>query len=104
MRAEVMAAEHHASDLRHARDRAELELETALVRAEQLRQAEQEVAAELAQLADEAAALAGRLTAIGEERGAKAALARTPRSGVGAVEGRGAAAGGASAAGRGTVR
>ncbi|MBI4013511.1 MAG: chromosome segregation protein SMC [Candidatus Rokubacteria bacterium] len=74
VRAETMAAEHRAADLRHARDRAELELEGALGRAEQLRQAEQEVAAELARLTEEAAALTGRLAAFGEERVTKQGL------------------------------
>jgi chromosome segregation protein len=86
VRAESMAAEHRASDLRHARERAELELETALTRTVQLRQAEQEVTAELAQLAAEAAALAGRLTALGEERDAKRALAAALREEFGAVQ------------------
>jgi chromosome segregation protein len=73
-RADALAAEHRASDLRHARERAELELEACLTRAEQLRRAEEEVAAERARLADEAAALAARLAALGEERAARRAL------------------------------
>src|SRR3990172_5696393 len=54
VRAETMAAEHRAADLRHARDRAELELEGALSQAEQLRRAEEEGRAELARLTEEA--------------------------------------------------
>ncbi len=74
VRAETMAAEHRAADLRHARDRAELELEGALSRAEQLRRAEEEVRAELGRLTEEAGALTGRLAALGDERAAKQAL------------------------------
>ncbi|MBI3455156.1 MAG: chromosome segregation protein SMC [Candidatus Rokubacteria bacterium] len=79
-RTEAMAAEHRAGDLRHARERAELELEGCLTRADQLRRAEQEVAAEVARLAEEGMVLAARLRAVGEERVAKHALVATLRS------------------------
>jgi chromosome segregation protein len=91
VRAETMAAEHRAADLRHARDRAELELEAALGRASQLREAEQEVTAEQGRLAEEAAALVGRLAALAEEGVAKRALLASLRGEFAALRDRAAA-------------
>jgi chromosome segregation protein len=73
-RAESMAAERRAADLRHALQRAELELEGCLTRAEQLRAGERELAAEAARLGEEVDALGRRLETLAEERVAKRAL------------------------------
>src|SRR5262249_44281073 len=73
-RAESMAAESRAADLRHALQRAELELEGCLTRVEQLRAGERELAVEAARLHEEAEALGRRLQALADERVAKHAL------------------------------
>ncbi len=79
VRAELMTADHRAAELRHARERAELEVTACLTRAEQLRQLETVAAAESARLAQEAEALSSRLRALGEDRAAKERLLVTLR-------------------------
>ncbi|HEV8310946.1 MAG TPA: chromosome segregation protein SMC [Methylomirabilota bacterium] len=79
LRADAMAAEHRAADLRHGRDRAELELTTCLERATEIMRLEQELEGDLLRLGDEAETLAARLQALEEERAAKLALAGTLR-------------------------
>ncbi|PYM63474.1 MAG: chromosome segregation protein SMC [Candidatus Rokuibacteriota bacterium] len=76
-RADFMAAEHRAADLRHTLQRAELELEGSLTRAQQLRAVERDLAAEAARLGEEAQALGARLEALAEERVAKRELAES---------------------------
>jgi chromosome segregation protein len=74
-RADLMAADHRAAEARHALQRAELELEACVARAEQLRLAERDLEAELERLAQDAGALASRLEALAEERASKGRLA-----------------------------
>jgi chromosome segregation protein len=71
VRADSLAGEHRAADQRHALQRAELELEGCVVRADQLRRLEADLTAEIGRFEDEAAALALRLTASGEEHRAR---------------------------------
>jgi chromosome segregation protein len=92
VRADVLAAEHRAADLRLARERAELELESTLGRVRQLEQAEHEVAGELGRLEEEGAALGRRLAALGEERVAKHGLVAALREEFDAARRRAAAA------------
>lgn len=73
-RADHLAAEHHAAELRLGRDRAEIELEGCLTRAEQLRQIERDLAGEIGQLGEEGAALGRRIEALAAERAAKREL------------------------------
>jgi chromosome segregation protein len=91
VRADVLAAEHRAGDLRLARERAELELEGAVTRVGELRRAEHELAEELGRLAEEAAALTARLAALADERVTKQALLGTLREEYEALRGRAAA-------------
>src|SRR5215471_7128848 len=73
-RAEAMGAEQRAADARHALQRAELELEGCVGRAEQLRLVEQDLAAEVDRLREEAQALALRVKTLAEEQRAKGTL------------------------------
>ena len=91
VRAEVLASEHRAADLRLARERAELELEGAVTRVSELRRAEHELVEELGRLAEEAGALTARLAALADERVAKQALLGTLREEYEALRGRAAA-------------
>jgi chromosome segregation protein len=95
VRAESMAAEHRAADQRHALQRAELELEGGLVRAEQLRQLEADLTGEIARLGEEAAALAVRLATLGDEQRAKTRLLEGLREEFAALKTRAAAEEGA---------
>ncbi|MGH7265305.1 MAG: AAA family ATPase, partial [Candidatus Rokuibacteriota bacterium] len=78
-RADSMAAEQRAAELRHARERAEIELTSAVSRADQLRQLERETAAELDRLAEEGTSLAARLETLERDRQAKQDLLRALR-------------------------
>jgi chromosome segregation protein len=71
VRAEALAAEHGAADLRTAWQRAELTLEGCLTRAAQLQAAERDLAEEIARLAAEGGALRARLDALDRERAAR---------------------------------
>jgi chromosome segregation protein len=74
VRADVMAAEQRAAESRHALQRAELELEGCVGRAEQLRLVERDLGSEVDRLGEEAEALSFRLKALAEERRAKGTL------------------------------
>lgn len=91
VRADVMSAEHRATDLRHALQRTELELEGCAARAEQLRRLDQDLDAEMARLAEEAEQLGGRLKSLAEERGSKHTLVTTLRQEFAALRTRAAA-------------
>jgi len=78
-RADAMAAEHRAAELRHALQRADLELEGCVARAEQLRVLERDLAAETTRLAAESEVLGVRLGSLAEERSAKHVLVATLR-------------------------
>jgi len=73
-RADAMAAEQRAADARHALQRAELELEGCVARAEQLRLVERDLGAEVGRLREEADALSLRVKTLGEERRSKDTL------------------------------
>jgi chromosome segregation protein len=66
-RADVMAAEQRAAESRHTLQRAELELEGCVGRAEQLRLTERDLGAEVDRLREEAEALSLRLKTLAEE-------------------------------------
>jgi chromosome segregation protein len=89
-RAEAMAAESGLADLRHALRVAELELEGAVVRAEQLRQLGQDLQNETARLEEEGEALGRRLVTLGEEQRARALLLEGLREAFGALRDRAA--------------
>jgi chromosome segregation protein len=74
-RADQVSVEHRAGDLRHALQRAELELEGGVARLGELRRLEAELAAESTRLGEEAEALRQRLGALAVEREAKVTLA-----------------------------
>src|SRR5262249_8867114 len=73
-RADAMAAEQRAAEARHALQRAEVELEGCVGRAEQLRLVEQDLVAEVDRLGEEAESLTVRVKALIEERRAKGTL------------------------------
>jgi chromosome segregation protein len=89
-RADAMAAEHRAAELRHVLGRAELELEGVVARTAQLRQLEAELGAERARLVEEAEGLARRLRTLAEERAAKTVLLAALRAQFEAVQTRAA--------------
>ena len=76
-RADQMAAEQRASEARHSLQRAELELEGCLTRAEQLRGLERDLGTELTRLAEEVDGLGRRLASLAEERTARQLLGET---------------------------
>ncbi len=67
-RADVMVTEQQAAESRHALQRAELELEGCVGRAEQLRLVERDLGAEVDRLREEAETLSLRLKTLAEER------------------------------------
>ncbi len=73
-RADAMAAEQGAADARHALQRAELELEGCVGRAEQLRLVERDLGAEVDRLREEAEVLSLRVKSLAEERRSKGTL------------------------------
>ncbi len=73
-RADVMGAEQRAAEARHALQRAELELEGCIGRAEQLRLVERDLGAEVSRLGEEAEALSLKVKALAEERRSKGTL------------------------------
>jgi chromosome segregation protein len=87
-RAEVMAAEQRAAESRHALQRAELELEGCVARAEQLRLTEGDLGAEITRLGEEAEALSLRLKTLAEERRGKGTLLEALRQEFTALEAR----------------
>jgi chromosome segregation protein len=90
-RADVMAAEQRAGEARHALQRATLELEGCMGRAEQLRLVERDLGAEVDRLGEEAEALSLRLKALVEERRAKGTLLEAVRRDFAALQQRAAA-------------
>ena len=78
-RADVMTAEQRAAEARHVLQRAELELEGCVGRAEQLRLVERDLGAEVGRLGEEAEALSLRLKMLSEERRTKGTLLETIR-------------------------
>jgi chromosome segregation protein len=78
-RADAMAAEQRAAGARHALQRAELELEGCVARAEQLRLVERDLGAEVDRLREEADTLSLRVKALAEERRAKGTLLEAVR-------------------------
>src|SRR5262245_59339936 len=85
-RADVMAAEQQAGEARHALQRAELELEGCVGRAEQLRLAERDLTAEVDRLREEAEGLSLRLKALAEERRGKGTLLEAVRRDYGDLQ------------------
>jgi chromosome segregation protein len=73
-RADIMAAEQRAGEARHVLQRAELELEGCVGRAEQLRLVERDLGAEVDRLGEEAETLSLRLKALAEDRRGKGTL------------------------------
>ena len=88
-RADVMTAEQRAAEARHTLQRAELELEGCVGRAEQLRLVERDLGAEVDRLGEEAEALSLRLKTLAEERRAKGTLLEAIRREFAAPPGRG---------------
>jgi chromosome segregation protein len=76
----LQAAEHRAADVRHALQRAELLLENALGRVEQLRALDRDLGGELERLAEEGRTLTRRLDDLGAERQAREAAVRDLRA------------------------
>ena len=87
-RADVMTAEQRAAESRHTLQRAELELEGCVGRAEQLRLVERDLGAEVDRLGEEAEALSLRLKALAEERRAKGTLLEAIRRDFAALQAR----------------
>ena len=85
-RAVSMAAEQRAADARHALQRAELELEGCVGRAEQLRLVERDLGAEVDRLGEEAEALGLRVKTLAEERRAKGTLLEAVRREFGELQ------------------
>jgi chromosome segregation protein len=90
-RADVMVTEHRAAESRHPLQRPELELEGCDGRAEQLRQVERDLGAEVERLREEAETLSLRLKTLAEERHAKGTLLEALRGEFAALQARAAA-------------
>ncbi len=80
MRGEAMAAEHRAADLRQALGRADIELESCIMRLRQLGEIERDLQSEINRLGAEAEALEGRLVALAREQQATVELAAALRA------------------------
>jgi chromosome segregation protein len=87
-RADAMAAEQRAADARHALQRAELELEGCVARAEQVRLVERDLGAEIGRLHEEAEALSLRVKSLVEERRAKGTLLEAVKREYGELQAR----------------
>jgi chromosome segregation protein len=90
-RGDVMTAEQRAGEARHALQRATLELEGCVGRAEQLRLVERDLAADVERLGLEAESLSLRLKTLAEERRAKGTLLEALRRDFTALRERAAA-------------
>jgi chromosome segregation protein len=89
-RAALMAAEHRATETRLALQRAAIDLERCVERAEQLRTAEADLEGEVARLGEEAEVLSARLKALAEERTGKDTLLGAVQREYGALRARAA--------------
>jgi chromosome segregation protein len=87
-RADAMAAEQRAADARHALQRAELELEGCVARAEQVRLVERDLGIEVDRLHEEAEALSLRVKSLVEERRAKGTLLEAVKRDYGELQAR----------------